>query len=231
MAQYLPDDPDSPDYRQLERNYYRYRKTLEARYPQVCEDCAKRVDGKMQQATYTAKTDHLRRMMTQSRGRKAPARTSALDVISNTGRWLWWAGFVLQMLWHISVTSEALEQTDDGMYDPDDESISTKAVALVKTVVQIMPGPGTLIQCSLMASILCVWWNPHFVQFNRGFTRHLMGFTQWYSFQGLIIFLRFFFTRVLHMEGAQVQSRSAYLSTHIAMAVVMSLVRRRLMQE
>lgn len=75
-----------------------------------------------------------------------------------------------------------------------------------------------------MASILSAWWNPKFVQVSRGFTRHLLGFTQWYSFQGLIVFFRFLFRRVLEMDGGRAQSRGAQLSAHMVMAIVMNLV-------
>ncbi|KAF7551982.1 hypothetical protein G7Z17_g4628 [Cylindrodendrum hubeiense] len=227
LAQYLPDDPSHPDYAELERNYYRFRKGLEERYPQVCDECAERVDDRIVKAGYTAKTDHLRRMVERSRGRKNDAgRTTALDWANNMGRGLWWGGLVFQMLWHLRAVSNVLERRDEGMYDPDDMSWPTLATICLTWVVAFLPPADTLINGAFMASILSAWWNPKFVQVSRGFTRHLLGFTQWYSFQGLIIFFRFLFRRVLEMDGGKAQSRGAQLSAHLVMALIHVLARR-----
>ncbi|OAA78587.1 hypothetical protein LEL_05410 [Akanthomyces lecanii RCEF 1005] len=224
LAQYLPDDPSDPDYEELDRNYYRYRRNLEKRYPQVCDECADKVQERIRQAGYTAKTDHLRRMMDKTRGRKATQRTSVLDVASSLGGWLWRGGLVAQLLWHLMHIIQALEHPDDGMRDPDDASIYAQALAATKTALTWLPDSDALIRISIMAAILSIWWNPHFVQFTRGFTRHLLGFTRWYSFQGLIIFLRIFFRSVLSMEGGAAPSQSAQLSIHLSTAGIMCFI-------
>ncbi|KAF4344843.1 hypothetical protein FBEOM_1129 [Fusarium beomiforme] len=225
LAQYFPDDTNHPDYPELERNYYRYRKGLEERYPQVCDECAERVDGQIRRAGYTAKTDHLRRMMEKSRGRKrTPEKTGVLDWVDSLGKGLWWGGLAMQMLWHLRAVTFALEHQDVGMYDPDDMSWSTLMVKGLGLAVAFLPPADTLINCAVVASILSAWWNPQFIQVSRGFTRHLLGFTQWYAFQGLIVFFRFLFRRVLDMDGGQAQSRNAQLSAHLVMSVVMVMI-------
>ncbi|CVL02853.1 uncharacterized protein FPRN_00223 [Fusarium proliferatum] len=225
LAQYLPDDTTHPDYPELERNYYRFRKGLEERYPQVCDECAERVDGQIRRAGYTAKTDHLRRMMEKSRGRKiSPEKKGALDWVDSLGKGLWWGGLVMQMLWHLRAITLALEHQDVGMYDPDDRSWSTLAVKGLGLAVALLPPADTLINSAVVASILSAWWNPQFVQVSRGFTRHLLGFTQWYAFQGLIVFFRILFRRVLEMDGGQAQSRNTKLSAHLVMSVVMVMI-------
>lgn len=223
LAQYLPDDPSHPDYEELDRNYYRYRKSLEKRYPQVCDDCAAKVQQRIRQAGYTAKTDHLRRMMDRSRGRKVTQkRTSLSDLAHLIGRWLWRGGLVAQLLWHAVNVSRALEHQDDGMYDPEDSSQSAQAIAKFQQLVAWLPQGDLLIRASIIAAILGVWWNPHFVQVNRGFTKHLIGLSQWYSFQGLIIFFRILFRNMLNLDDSR--SRTAQLAAHATTASVMCLV-------
>lgn len=225
LAQYLPDDPNHPEYPELERNYYRYRKSLEARYPQVCEQCAERAEGRIQQAGYTAKTDHLRRMMEKSRVRKTDTgRTTVLDWANSLGRGLWWGGLGMQMLWHVRSVSTLVQHSNEGMYDPDDRSWPTLALSCLSYLVGYLPPADTLMNAAVTVSILSAWWNPQFVQVSRGFTRHLLGFTQWYSFQGLIIFFRFLFRRVVDMDGEKAQSRSAQLSAHLVMSIVMIMI-------
>ncbi|ATY60972.1 hypothetical protein A9K55_006743 [Cordyceps militaris] len=224
LAQYLPDDPSHPDYDELDRNYYRYRRNLEKRYPQVCDECADKVQKRIREAGYTAKTDHLRRMMDKSRGRKATRKAGVLDVASALGAWLWRGGLVAQLLWHVRHILQALERPDDGMYDPDDASVYVKSLVAAKPVLTWLPDGDVLIQMSIAAAILSSWWNPHFVQFTRGFTRHLLGFTRWYSFQGLIIFFRILFRSVLGIHGGDAPSQSAQLSVHLATAGIMCFI-------
>ncbi|KAM4060744.1 integral inner nuclear membrane protein Ima1 [Hirsutella rhossiliensis] len=224
LAQYFPDDPSDPDYAQLERNYYRYRRGLEKRYPQVCDECADKVEARIRQAGYTAKTDHLRRMMDLSRGRKPTTTKTALDKVHSLGKAIWRAGFALQLLWHLTTMALVMQQPGDGLRDPDGLTASAIALDWAKRAATVLPAPDTLIWWSTGAAMASAWWNPHFVQLNRGFTRHLLGFTQWYCFQGLIIFCRLVFRGVLVIDGGQGQSSHAQLSAHIAMAAVTALI-------
>lgn len=225
LAQYFPDDPSDPDYAQLERNYYRYRRGLEKRYPQVCDECADKVEARIRQAGYTAKTDHLRRMMDLSRGRKRTTSRTALEQVHSLGKAIWRAGFALQLLWHLATIALVLQRSGNGLRDPDDATAPAMALKWAGRAATALPTPDTLIRWSTGAAVASAWWNPHFVQLNRGFTRHLLGFTQWYCFQGLIIFCRLVFRGVLVLEGAHGQSLQAQLSAHIAIAAVMALVR------
>ncbi|KAG5992998.1 hypothetical protein E4U43_003608 [Claviceps pusilla] len=223
LAQYLPDDPSDPDYPELERNYYRYRRNLEKRYPQVCADCAEKVEARIRQAGYTAKTDHLRRMMNLGRVRKTRTRTK-LDWIHVLGKTLWRSGFVLQILWHFVMITHALQVSDNGMYDPDDQSTAAKVLLSLKRATESLPAADTLMRWSIWTGVMAVWWNPHFVQVNRGFTRHLLGFTQWYSFQGLIVFFRFILRGIDVRGGAAVRSGTARLAAHVGMAFIMTVL-------
>ncbi|QPG97586.1 hypothetical protein C2857_006574 [Epichloe festucae Fl1] len=222
LAQYLPDDPSDPDYPELERNYYRYRRNLERRYPQACGDCAEKVEARIRQAGYTAKTDHLRRMMKLTRGRKTKTRTK-LDWIDMLGKASWRAGFALQIMWHFVMITQALQGSDNGLCDPDDQSTAAKVLSSLKRATEPLPAADTLMQWSMWTGVMAAWWNPHFVQVNRGFSRHLLGFTQWYSFQGLAVFFRFIF-RGIDVSGQAAQPGTARLGAHVAMAAIMIVI-------
>ncbi|KEY70343.1 hypothetical protein S7711_06817 [Stachybotrys chartarum IBT 7711] len=225
LAQYFP-DPSHPSYPELERNYYQYRRKLEERYPQVCEDCAVKVDNRIRDAGYLAKTDHLRRMMERSKGRKPTRRVTALDWASSVGSWLWWGGLGLQLFWHLVLAAELLgdRPSPDGMRDPDDQGMAAWLLTLLKPAAAFLPSADALSKWSITASILSVWWNPYFVQVNRGFTRHLLGLTQWYSFQGLIVFFRLVFRVFAHAQIRDGQSANAQLASHLVMAGLIGLI-------
>ncbi|RDA86173.1 hypothetical protein CP532_3023, partial [Ophiocordyceps camponoti-leonardi (nom. inval.)] len=221
LAQYLPDDPSDPDYAALERNYHRYRRGLEKRYPQVCDQCASRVEARLRQAGYAAKTDHLRRMMELGRGRKTASANTALDWVDRLGGIVWTAGFVLQLLWHLVAVAPLLRDAGDGLRDPDEAGLAVLATAWLGRLASVLPAADLLIRWSVAAAAVTAWWNPYFVQLFRGFTRHLSGFSQWYSFQGLFIVARL---ACWGLVGDTGHSRQALLSLHMAMAAVMILI-------
>ena len=229
LAQYLPSDPSGPDYERLEKEYYRFRRNLETRYPQVCADCETKVGAAIKQASYTARTDHLRRMVERTRnirqGRGGSAKT-ALDWVDLAGRALWWGGLLVQLLWHLKLAIHILQMQDaeGGMRDPDAANPVGEAAAKLQPYVSKLPSEALLLKASLAAGIFSAWWNPQFVKVARGFTRHLLGFTQWYSFQGLIVFFRFVYSSVA--EVVEGQTQSAQLSAHLIMAVFMVMVSR-----
>lgn len=186
------------------------------------------MDNRIRDAGYLAKTDHLRRMMERSKGRKPTRRVTALDWASSVGSWLWWGGLGLQLFWHLVLAAELLgdRPSPDGMRDPDDQGMAAWLLTLAKPAAAFLPSADVLSKWSITASILSVWWNPYFVQVNRGFTRHLLGLTQWYSFQGLIVFFRLVFRVFAHAQIRDGQSANAQLASHLVMAGLIGLVWR-----
>jgi hypothetical protein len=226
LAQYLPDDPSDPINEPLDRKYYKFRRDLEERYPQVCADCEGRVQGRLQAAGYTAQTDHLRRLMANSRARRPRKKLTALDLSERVGRFLWYAGLLMQLLWHLKMVANIKElhsETKAGMVDPDVSSEGTVVTKLLK-LSGWLPDAEILIRGSITAAVLSIWWNPRFVQVTRGFSRHLLGFRQWYCFQGLIIFFRVVFRRVGELEAGAPGTSASLIMPHLMMAGLMLMV-------
>ncbi|KAF6806635.1 hypothetical protein CSOJ01_08701 [Colletotrichum sojae] len=224
LAQYLPEDPDHPDYAELEKNMYKFRRRLEQRYPQICADCEPKVQHQLDQAGYTARTDHLRRMMDRSRrDRVVPKQTTTLDLCAKLGKWLWFGGIACQFLWHVSALAAVFSAQDEGpLRDPDAESTWLQRVSLALALV--LPRPERLVTWSLWSNGLSAWWNPKFAQVFRGFSRHILGLGQWYTFQGLIIFTRFMAMKMTEMKGGRSADESAQLSLHSATAMLMMVI-------
>lgn len=224
QAGYYPEDATEAELRQLDQDLAGFRRNLDKRHPLVCDDCAKKVNERLLQAGYTAKTDHLRRMMDRTRGTRATShQRTMLDPINSVGYYLWYASYILQLLWHVKAVLKALARSDDGMYDPDDETWGYQVFRYANTAVDHLPREDLLIWACIVATMSCFWWNPYFVQFVRGFTRHLVGLEQWYSFQGLIVFFRFGFRSVVQVK-AEDEPRNVSISIHLVLAVVMALV-------
>ncbi|KAM0330955.1 hypothetical protein ACHAQA_003912 [Verticillium albo-atrum] len=225
LAQYLPDDLDDLDNIQLDKKYYNFRQGLEQRYPQTCAECEPKVQAQVHQAGYTARTDHLRRMMDRSRQRRAaPKRWTALDTVDKLGRWLWLAGLAGQLLWHIAATAETLSATTPGPLRDPDEVPSAWASSL-RNIANTLPNTSLLIRLSIWANLLSIWWNPKFVQVSRGFSKHIYGLSQWYMFQVLVLLVRFISVSMATFAGsAEGSARSAQLSLHalLSLAIVVA---------
>ncbi|KAI6781579.1 Integral inner nuclear membrane protein-like protein [Emericellopsis cladophorae] len=215
LAQYTSSDPSNDSDFGLDKEYYRFRRGLEKRYPQVCESCAKNVERKIRNAEYTAKTDHLRKMTEKGRQvRTIYAQRTWLDYIDALGRWLWRVGLGSQVFWHLLGSLELLAQSPDGMSNPDGDGWLKHGASAVVEQVRDPLGNGVLLQASLATSLASAWWNPKFVQVSRGFTRQLSGLGHWYFFQALICGMRF----VLPLSDVSSQNRSAQLCIHLALA-------------
>ncbi len=185
LAQYLPDDPSHPDYAELERGYYKFRRGLEQRYPQACADCAPKVLARIRQADYTAKTDHLRRMIDQSRAGRSRNR-SALEIVDAVAGRLWQAGLVLQLLWQLSHLSILLpDQTF-----ADESRPARILVGTLRPLLERLPEGSKLLEWSVSASVLSCWWNPRLPQTVRGFTKHIVGLGNWYAYQAITVLIR-----------------------------------------
>ncbi|KAH6695399.1 Ima1 N-terminal domain-containing protein [Plectosphaerella plurivora] len=219
LAQYLPDDPDHPDYARLERDYYKYRKSLEQLYPQICADCFPKVQAQVDKAGYTARTDHLRRMMDKSRQRRAtPKQWSPLDTIDTMGKWLWLSGLAAQLLWHLVLVSQASSSTSGSLRDPD-EVPHWFSVWLAQVTLRL-PAAQSLISWSIYVTLIGIWWNPRFVQVFRGFSKHVLGLSQWYAFQGLILAVRLGGREAAgHVAQSEVAT-SAKVSLHGLLAII-----------
>jgi hypothetical protein len=218
LAQYLPDDPDHPDYPALERNYYKFRAGLEKRYPQVCAECEPNVMARVEEAGYTAKTDFLRRTMERSRlNRATPKRRTFLDFANSMGSWLSWSGLMLQIFWHFSVV-DLISRNDIPIGEGHGwKALLLKAIPLASGLAAFA---DDLAIWSFRVTLFSAWWNPMFVQVYRGFSRHILGLKQWYSFQAILVALRCFFPRLAKMDTPGIDQIRAQLAIHIFMVVM-----------
>jgi hypothetical protein len=191
LAQYeWPEDPSGAESSAAERKFWVLRKDMEKRYPQVCSECEPRVQKKLDDASYTAQTDHLRRMMDRTRSQRHEVRQRGiLDLIDTAGRWTWDMGFFLQFWWQgVVLGSLLLEHASAaGMASWVDRFLRISRRVHLDT----LPHGDWVLQWAINLGVCSFLWNPRFKQTVRGFTGHILGFRQWYTYQLLILLLRF----------------------------------------
>ncbi len=241
LAQYVPEEQDTLA---VDRNYLKFKESLEKRYPQVCEDCLPRVVERLKQSSYTAKTDHLRRLLDKTRQNVAPvkARKSWLDVFDVLGQVCWVLGMSGQILWNsMGISGHLLRRlleisTSDFLYsepliDPDLDIASSPLTFWMQAVIDILDHDGTsvwslgyyginvrhLAKWSLLLSFISFWWNPKFKEGYRGYHRHIKGFQEWYKYQALLLITRVIFWSTMKYELLEGIDPSATVGGNIFM--------------
>lgn len=223
LAQYLPDDPDSPDYAELEKKYYRFRKGLEQRYPQICSDCEPKVRQRIEQSAYTAKTDVLRRMIDRTENHRTKKEWSPLHLFDLIGSWLRVVALTLQLLWHASVLYPLLV---DYIASQEDLAWMQPTLRMGLAFFGLLPATDLLINWSLIATVCGSWWNPRFVQTVRGFTKHLAGFSNWYMYQVMVISIRLACMKLFSPARFQTSRISSQVGSHLLMMTFAVLIYR-----
>lgn len=188
----FPEDPLSREYAVRVREYRAFRRRLEESHPQVCAECEPKVEEQLQKASYTAKTDHLRRMMDRTKARRRQVRRRGkLDYVDMSLEWTWNGAFLLQFLWHIIVLVSLLARYEG--HDGHDGTLHWVLMFMRKLCTLVLawsPQPDRIVLWSIRLSLPSALWNPRFKQSIRGFTAHITGFSQWYAYQVVIILIR-----------------------------------------
>lgn len=187
LAQYLPEDLSDPEYAERERNYWRFHRGLERRYPQVCADCEPKVNEKLDQAAYTAKTDHLRRMLRHTAENRNLYTTSAANYFHTLGKWLWFISFFLQMLCYTLLIRQHFEAQFGHTNNFSWISLLSRALDIA---FRRLPTPERLVSWAFRVGLLSCWWNPRWIECCKGRTKRLSGFPRFYACQVLSLALK-----------------------------------------
>lgn len=223
LAQYLPDSESDPEYAERERNFYHFKRKIEARYPQVCVDCAPKVEAALNQAGYRAKTDYLARALRKTRNANAPTAKrarAALNWVDDVGKIVWMVALLMQLLWHVASVSELVGRPV-GIAQGGDEP--PEILLPLRYLTKWLPAPEKLRRWSIFASLGSLWWNPQFIHTVRGFTRHINGLKTWYIWQTIILMTRYVFGKLTHLgsKNGRGNDLSMLLTLHTGMAVLM----------
>jgi Ima1 N-terminal domain len=190
LGSYLPDS-DDPAYPAFEREYPRFRRNMEERYPQVCENCEQRVNNRIRQTGYEAKADHLRRTMERSKISRATQKArrrnwrSILDVAGALGYWTSVAG---QLLSDLVGTYELW----DGVVGYDHLQIVVTFLSYVRELVSSFGYCSQdLAGIALIVGVLSIWWNPKVHHKVEGLNGRILGLNQYYECQLIVMVARF----------------------------------------
>ncbi|KAJ9607524.1 hypothetical protein H2200_007602 [Cladophialophora chaetospira] len=183
LSQYLP-DPDHPDYDRLEADLPEYKEKLEQRYPQCCARCEPRVRARMEQATYDARSDHLRRVLEKSRQRRIASRWGWRSLLVNAAGLGYSVSVATQVLWHLY--GSQVSQTNFVETIRPNERFQQRAFQF-----QCLNAAEPLVGLSLVLGLLCIWWNPQWQHKLSNSEGRLVGLHKYYLAQFILLGLRF----------------------------------------
>ncbi|TAQ85072.1 hypothetical protein B7494_g6591 [Chlorociboria aeruginascens] len=225
LAQYhIETDPKHPGYKESEKKLYAFRRDLENRYPQVCEDCEPKVLERMKEAGKTAKADYLRRLLDKSRARRAATGFTLIGTLESTGKYLWYIGLIGQLLWNIMALAAAITLTSPEIFNDYLLQNCSIIFSRFQNFTSLITTPGTWGRWSLICSIVSVWWNPKFKQMNNGFMNHIVGFGDWYKYQIILLVTRGLFYNIVGTGVLASPFSAATRAAHIFMFMFTMIV-------
>ena len=224
LAQYdIETDPTHPDYRENERQFFKFRKGLEKRYPQVCEDCQPGVLEGMRQAGRMARTDFLGKALDRTRARAAASKSLSLsDCINFGGMLLWYLGLLGQLILSIMAFVAIYQHNNPEVLD----FLPPSVLALLETTIYVSTSRAWA-WYTLICTIISAWWNPMFKQVNNGFMKHIKGLGDWYRFQFLILVVRSLFYYITGTSTLADLFSPVSTGAHLVSAGFNTLVRMR----
>lgn len=230
LASYLP-SPDDPAYDKYEKDYPRFRKNMEERYPQVCKNCEPRVNARIRKSLYQAKTDFLGRMLERSKAAREMRRARRLNWrtwLVSAGAIGFWSSVAGQLVWNaMSVLSARHE-----LHEPaamlsiravlrcSREALQARAVPR-ECAVNLAPYAGV----SLLVGLLAFWWNPMLRFKVEGRVGRLTGLGEYYKFQLVFMVARSVFWALLKDPASSGLRDNLPPVLHLTMIFVTILVR------
>ncbi|KAF2431798.1 hypothetical protein EJ08DRAFT_695950 [Tothia fuscella] len=202
LANFLPDD-DDPQYPAYEAALPEYKAQLAERYPQVCADCAPKVNKSLRDATHMARSDHLQRMMDRTRSGRIKIKRGGWHVkhfIMIAIGVVWWVSLLSQVLWHVlavlptkSRRGLASDSTSTPPWCVVDALKAREVTSCCFNTFTSWTRYGLLLGAPVF------WWNSKMYSKLSSRTGQLKGVGQYLALQFLVLILRFYaFSKLTH---------------------------------
>ncbi|KAI9806189.1 MAG: hypothetical protein M1825_006304 [Sarcosagium campestre] len=196
LSEYLP-PPDHAEYEAYVSSYPAFRRSLEERYPQICVDCEPRARARIKAAGYVAKTDHLRRLVEKTRGSSSEvlwtgASWSFRGVLVGLGGLGWATSIIGQLIWSTSalVSREGSDDARGYSASLDPAECVRQLVTLKAVDAECSSSMTTVAGWALIAGLMSIWWNNKQAQKVRGLKGRLVGLSDYYKLQILVLSAR-----------------------------------------
>jgi hypothetical protein len=187
------------------------------------------VKSRIRKAGYEAKSDHLRRMMDQSRANRESRQArnrSWRSLLLVFGAVAYWSSVAGQIAWDL-LAVVTVAQMPQGF---DEDSPNTLVSCIVQSVYRWrIPGDCSLdlaptAGLALVAGALSLWWNPKLRFKIDGMPGKFQGLAEWYQAQLIVMVVRCVFWAVLKDPSASGLEPDLPPALHALMVIFTILV-------
>ena len=227
LAEYLPDE-DDPEYDKYTSSLDAYRRELEERYPQVCQDCLPRVQDQIRAAGYAAKADKLRRMIDRSREHSRTVQTSrqtwTLRLIA-LAKGVYICSVVAGLLWHTMGLAMAAQDDTGALEHVTWGTCLAQAFSVRRAHQRCVMSPFalSLLQTSLLADWATIWWNPKLANKTNSISGRMQGLKLLWAIRATVLTFRtavFFYWKLTPLSPSNLAS---FHYTNMALLFAMTL--------
>lgn len=196
LAEWMPSD-DDPACSIYDQELPKFKRHLEEQYPQVCAKCEPRVQARISEAEYAAKSDHLRRMLDRSREARATRQARNRNwrsLLVFAGAIGFWGSVVGQLVWHLVCaleTRESLQENVASSVLPEPLALCVNQAGKIlhlprNCAVDLAPYAGL----SIAAGLCSFWWNPKLRLRVSGRRGRFVNLGEYYQIQLIIMVAR-----------------------------------------
>lgn len=233
VAEYLPDD-DDPEYERYEAAFHDYRAELEERYPQVCKACEMRVNEQIDSAAYTARSDHLRRVMERSIQKQQVVSTTRQSItlrIISLAKWFYILSLLVQMTWHVFGFMMA---PDERVWEEGESPnpLAFSADTCLRQAIQeqsvddccvMSTTVTTYVTHAIVADMVTLWWNPRLKSKTNSITGRMQGLKRLWAIRIFVLLVRVGSLYYWSRTSVQADAIQFFHNTHISMLLVLAL--------
>lgn len=226
LASYLPPSGD-PEYPKYLASLDTYKEGLEKRYPQVCADCAPRINKRLRETTAAARSDHLRRTLEKGQpGRRNYEKGWTWQrVVVFLGGLGWTASLATQCAWH----AMALLPVPDEQHDFVPMTYIEKAACMSSALVHgenhalCFVTATKLVWKSIWLGLLVSWWNSKLSR-RLSSSGRLQRIPEYIAFQLFIVGIRAFALGTLLGEESILPDAIPVNAVHGLMLILLLVV-------
>ena len=230
LAEWLPEE-DDPEYAKKEKSLPQYQAQLEEQFPQVCESCIARVQGRIRQAGYAAKAEAVGRKLEQSKKYQdtthTPRQLLTLAIIW-LAKYTYIASLIATLLWHV-FSARVDFGSEDYSFDLKLCLSEMLFMGRIHKGCAVSSSTQTYVSYALLGDLLTIWWNPKLAYKTTHAHQRMSGVVSQWITRSLMATLNVAMIFIspdesVHEDGLLVASRVDFFHyTHIALFVLQLL--------
>lgn len=192
----------------------------------MCANCAPRVQERIRNSTYAAKTDALRRIMEKSRQthHKTSISLSWRVLVVRIGGLVWWTSIAVQILWHVITALASIDHDLRLIVMPTIRDCASQMIIDRSMPSYCILSASEYVQKGLFGALATIWWNNKLAEKTGGRSLRLTGLQEHIKLQIVALTGRVAAWWFLKDPDAFSTNENAYRGFNVVAAAVLFVV-------